>query len=309
MSADVHDAATLDTLATEASDGIGIMLGQLPTAALTTLMNDGDATIAAAVRETLPHITTAIDGAAARMRQGGRLLYVGAGTSGRLGILDASEIPPTFGTSDDVVIGIIAGGPTAIVNAVEAAEDNADAGAADIDLHVVGPLDTVVGIASSGRTPYVIGALRRAAMLGALTVGVSCNRNAPVTVAANIGIEVIVGPEVVTGSTRLRAGTATKMVINMISTITMIRLGKTYGTLMVDVKATNDKLRHRARRIVATATGAPASIIEESLDAADWHAKTAIAMIALHVGPEEARTALGTVDGFLDRLITKATTR
>ncbi|MEU5677041.1 MULTISPECIES: N-acetylmuramic acid 6-phosphate etherase [Streptomyces] len=289
----------LDSLLTERMDGIGVMLDALPTGELVHLMNDSDAEIAAAVRTQSAVIAAVVDAACARMAGGGRLVYVGAGTSGRLGVLDASEIPPTFGMPPGRVIGVIAGGSRAITDAVEAAEDNAEQGRADIDALDVGPLDTVVGIASSGRTPYVLGAVERAAEHGCLTVGLSCNADAPLSAAVEHPLEVVVGPEIVRGSTRLRAGTATKMVLNMLSTLTMIRLGKTYGSLMVDVQATNGKLRHRAVRIVATATGADEDTARRVLSDAGWKAKTAIAMIALDCDRDTASAALTAAAGRL----------
>ncbi|RMB85026.1 N-acetylmuramic acid 6-phosphate etherase [Streptomyces shenzhenensis] len=284
--------ASLDALVTERMDGIGPMLDALPTTDLVRLMNDGDAAVAGAVRQQTSALAAAVDAVAARMASGGRLIYAGAGTSGRLGILDASEIPPTFGAPPGQVVGLIAGGPRAVTDAVEAAEDNPELGRADVDALDVGALDTVVGIASSGRTPYVLGAVRRAAELGCLTVGLSCNVGAPLSAAVDIPLEVVVGEEIVRGSTRLRAGTATKMVLNTLSTLVMVRLGKTYGSLMVDVQATNDKLRQRAVRIVTTATGADERTARRVLEAAGWHAKTAIAMVALDCDRDTARAAL-----------------
>jgi N-acetylmuramic acid 6-phosphate etherase len=270
---------------------------------LVTTMNDDDAAIAAAVRSQLPVIAAAVDAAAERMARGGRLIYVGAGTSGRLGVLDASEVPPTFGTSPDVVLGLIAGGPRAIVSAVEAAEDDAQAGARDVEGVHAGELDTVVGIAASGRTPYVLGAVERAAELGCLTVGVSCAADTPLSARTRFAVEVVVGAEIVRGSTRLRAGTATKMVLNMLSTLTMVRLGKTYGNLMVDLRASNEKLRRRAVAIVTAATGVGDERAGQVLHEADWHAKTAIAMIALDVPADTARRSLEAADGHLSRVL------
>jgi N-acetylmuramic acid 6-phosphate etherase len=290
-------------LMTEAVADRGLMLDELTVAELVTLMNDRDAVIPGAVRATLPAITAAIEATAARMLKGGRLIYVGAGTSGRLGILDATEVPPTFGTDGDVVLGLIAGGPAAILSSVESAEDSEEAGANDLAGLAPGPLDTVVGIASSGRTPYVLGALRLAAERGALTVGLSCNPGTPLSAAAEHGIEVAVGPEIVTGSTRLGAGTATKMVLNMFSTISMIQLGRTYRTLMVDVKATNSKLVRRAVHIVMLATGADEDTARVTLDAAGWHAKLAIAVIATGMSVQDARAALDAAGGVLRNVI------
>ncbi|MET9660000.1 N-acetylmuramic acid 6-phosphate etherase [Streptomyces sp. NPDC006510] len=294
---------TLDSLLTERMDGIGVMLDALPTSDLVHLMNDGDAEIAGAVRGQSAAITAVIDAACPRMAGGGRLIYVGAGTSGRLGVLDASEIPPTFGMPPGRVVGVIAGGSRAITDAVEAAEDNAEQGRADIDALGVGPLDTVVGIASSGRTPYVLGAVERAAEHGCLTVGLSCNADAPLSGVVEHPLEVVIGQEIVRGSTRLRAGTATKMVLNMISTLAMVRLGKTYGSLMVDVQATNEKLRHRAVRIVVTATGTDEDTAHQALAEAGWRAKTAIAMIALDCDLGTANAALTAAAGRLGAIL------
>jgi N-acetylmuramic acid 6-phosphate etherase len=309
MAAQPSDTPELDELATEAVDDRNLMLDELSIDELVQLMNQRDATIAAAVHTQLPTISEAIEATAERMKEGGRLIYVGAGTSGRLGILDASEIPPTFGTPGDVVIGLIAGGPTAIVSSVESAEDSRAAGAADLNALSIGPLDTIVGIASSGRTPYVLGALEAANGLGALTVGLSCNTDTPISAAARFGIEIAIGPEIVTGSTRLGAGTATKMVLNMFSTIAMIRLGKTYGTLMVDVRATNAKLVRRAIRIVTMATGADDDTAQSALDAAEWNAKLAIAMIATGLDAVDARTSLDSAGGFLGKVVGPFPTR
>jgi N-acetylmuramic acid 6-phosphate etherase len=305
MTTDSPDA-DLDELVTEAVADHDLALDELTVAELVTLMNDRDATIPAAVRTALPAITGAIEATAARIREGGRLIYVGAGTSGRLGVLDASEIPPTFGTDGDVVLGLIAGGPSAIVSSVEHAEDSDEAGAADLAALAPGPLDTIVGIASSGTTPYVIGALRLAAERGALTVGLSCNLGTPLSAVAEHGIEIPVGPEIVTGSTRLGAGTATKMVLNMFSTISMIQLGKTYRTLMVDVKATNAKLLRRAVRIVVLATGADEGTARTALDETGWHAKLAIAVITTGMSVTDARAALDAAGGVLRKVIEPA---
>lgn len=293
----------LDRLATESSQAsAGRAIDELPVADLVDLMNRRDATIAAAVRTALPTITAAVSATADRMRRGGRLVYVGAGTSGRLGVLDASEVPPTFGVRG-LVVGVIAGGTDALVTAVEGVEDDAAAGAADLAAVGVGPDDTVVGIAASGRTPYVVGALEAATAAGALTVGLSCNVDAPLSAVAACGIEVPVGPEIVAGSTRLGAGTATKMVLNMFSTVTMVQLGKTYGPLMVDMAATNTKLRRRAVRIVTEATGATDETAERALDAAGWHAKLAIATILTGLSPAEASAALDAAGGRLRTVI------
>ncbi|TBO54835.1 N-acetylmuramic acid 6-phosphate etherase, partial [Streptomyces kasugaensis] len=282
--------AQLDTLTTEAFRPELAEIDRRSTLEIARTMNDEDATVPAAVAEQLPQIAAAIDGAAARMADGGRLIYAGAGTAGRLGVLDASECPPTFNTDPGEVLGLIAGGPSAMVTAVEGAEDSKELAAADLTALGLTDRDTVVGISASGRTPYAIGAVEHARALGALTVGLSCNAGSALAAAADHGIEVVVGPELLTGSTRLKAGTAQKLVLNMVSTITMIRLGKTYGNLMVDVRASNEKLRARSRRIVALATGAPDHEIEAALAATDGEVKNAILTLLGEVdGPAAAR--------------------
>jgi N-acetylmuramic acid 6-phosphate etherase len=303
MASDPADLEELDELSTEAVADGGPVLDELSVGELVGLMNERDATIADAVRRVLPDIVAAIGATSERMRSGGRLVYVGAGTSGRLGVLDASEIPPTFGTDPGTVVGLIAGGSAAVVGAVEAAEDDADAGAADLAALDVRAGDAVVGIAASGRTPYVLGALAMARSRGALTVALSCNVGAPLSATADHAIEVSVGPELVAGSTRLGAATATKMVVNMFSTITMIRLGKTYRNLMVDVRTTNAKLERRAIRIVRLVTGTDEDTARHALDDADWNAKVAIAVVSTGMSVGQARAALADAGGFLGLLI------
>ncbi|MFF7181870.1 N-acetylmuramic acid 6-phosphate etherase [Streptomyces sp. NPDC008121] len=282
--------AQLATLATEAFRPELSEIDRLPTAEIAALMNQEDQTVPLAVAAQLPRIADAIDATAARMADGGRLIYAGAGTAGRLGVLDASECPPTFNTDPAEVVGLIAGGPSAMVKAVEGAEDSRELAAEDLDALGLTARDTVVGVSASGRTPYAIGAVAHARAAGALTIGLSCNADSELAAAAEHGIEVVTGPELLTGSTRLKAGTAQKLVLNMISTITMIRLGKTYGNLMVDVRASNEKLRARSRRIVALATGAPDEQIETALTAADGEVKTAILMILADIdAPSAAR--------------------
>ncbi|MBE3014773.1 N-acetylmuramic acid 6-phosphate etherase [Microbispora sp. NEAU-D428] len=283
---------SLAALATEQSDPRYSGIDTLPTEEIARLMNAGDAAVPAAVGRAVPAISAAIDAIAARMADGGRLLYVGAGTSGRLAVLDASECPPTFGTHPDLVQGIIAGGEAALVRSVEGAEDDAEAGAAVIRDKHTGPLDSVVGISASGRAPYVVAAVEQARRLGALTVGLACNTGTPLARAADHAIEVIVGPEVVTGSTRLKAGTAQKLVLNMISTITMIRSGRTYGNFMVDVVASNSKLVDRAARIVSDITGTQVLRAREVLESAGRDVKTAVVMIERGVGADDARALL-----------------
>ncbi|WP_326787056.1 N-acetylmuramic acid 6-phosphate etherase [Streptomyces sp. NBC_00151] len=282
--------AELETLTTEAFRPELSDIDRLSTLEIARIMNGEDTTVPAAVAAQLPLIAAAIDGIAERMARGGRLVYAGAGTAGRLGVLDASECPPTFNTDPSRVVGVIAGGPTAMVTSIEGAEDSRELAAADLDALALTADDTVVGVSASGRTPYAVGAVEHARKRGALTVGLSCNAHSALASAADHGIEVVVGPELLTGSTRLKSGTAQKLVLNMLSTITMIRLGKTYGNLMVDVRASNEKLRARSRRIVALATGASDEEIERALAATDGEVKNAILTILGGVdGPTAAR--------------------
>ncbi|MFF9816638.1 N-acetylmuramic acid 6-phosphate etherase [Streptomyces sp. NPDC014006] len=282
--------AELDSLTTEAFRPELAGIDQLPTSEIARLMNDEDARVPGAVAERLPQIAAAIDAVAERMSRGGRLVYAGAGTAGRLGVLDASECPPTFNTEPGQVVGLIAGGPEAMVTSVEGAEDSRELARADLDALALTPQDSVVGVSASGRTPYAVGAVEYARSLGALTIGLACNAGSALAAAADHGIEIVAGPELITGSTRLKAGTAQKLVLNMLSTITMIRLGKTYGNLMVDVRASNAKLRARSRRIVALATGAGEEEIEAALTATDGEVKNAILVLLTGVdGPTAAR--------------------
>ncbi|SDL17225.1 N-acetylmuramic acid 6-phosphate etherase [Streptomyces indicus] len=291
--------AQLATLTTEAFRPELAEIDRLSTLEIAATMNGEDATVPAAVAAQLPQIAAAIDGAAERMARGGRLVYAGAGTAGRLGVLDASECPPTFNTDPSEVVGLIAGGPAAMVTAVEGAEDSKELAREDLDNLNLGPDDVVVGISASGRTPYAIGAVEHARAKGALTIGLSCNADSALAAAAEHGIEVVVGPELLTGSTRLKAGTAQKLVLNMLSTITMIRLGKTYGNLMVDVRASNEKLRARSRRIVALATDASDEAIEAALTGADGEVKTAILMILADLDATTANRLLDDAHGHL----------
>ncbi|MDR1386438.1 MAG: N-acetylmuramic acid 6-phosphate etherase [Propionibacteriaceae bacterium] len=299
----MNDTETLADLTTEAADPRWHDLDTLSVADLAQVMNQADASVPGAVRAALPEIVAAIDATVERMAAGGRLIYVGAGTPGRLAILDASECPPTFSTPPEQVTAVMAGGLEAVVNAVEGAEDDAAAGVRAIDELAVGPLDTVVGIASSGRTPFVLAAVQRAGQRGGLTVGLSCNRRAALSQAVDHGIEVEVGPEVVSGSTRLKAGTAQKLVLNMFSTITMIRLGKTYGSLMIDVKATNHKLRERAIRIVGLIAQADREDALTALTAADFRVKPAVVMLARGLDLAAAEASLERAQGRLRRAL------
>lgn len=291
--------AQLATLTTEAFRPELAEIDRMGTEEIARIMNGEDQSVPSAVAARLPEIAAAIDGIAERMARGGRLIYAGAGTAGRLGVLDASECPPTFNTDPSEVVGLIAGGPSAMIKAVEGAEDSKELAAADLDALSLTADDTVVGISASGRTPYAIGAVEHARTRGALTLGLSCNADSALGAAAEHPVEIVVGPELLTGSTRLKAGTAQKLVLNMLSTITMIRLGKTYGNLMVDVRASNEKLRARSRRIVALATGASDQEIEAALAATDGEVKNAILTILGQVDGATAATLLDESDGHL----------
>ncbi len=264
---------------------------------IVTLMNTEDSQVAEAVRQELPAIAQTVDTIVARLRKGGQLFYVGAGTSGRLGALDAAECPPTFGVPREMVQALIAGGHRALTESVEGAEDDRAQGYADARQAGVGEKDAVVGIAASGRTPYVLGAIQWARERGAATIGLMCNRPAPLAEAVDIAISPLVGPEVIAGSTRLKAGTAQKMVLNMLSTATMIRLGKVYSNLMVDVQPTNAKLVARALRILQEAAAVSPNRAEELLAAADNEVKTALLVALTGMTVEQARHRLAQAQG------------
>ncbi|HEV7167351.1 MAG TPA: N-acetylmuramic acid 6-phosphate etherase [Micrococcaceae bacterium] len=295
--------AELATLATESSNERFSDLAALETIELVKGMNGEDATVPAAIAGAAPAIAEVIDGVAERMSRGGRLIYVGAGTPGRLGILDASECPPTFGVDPSRVVGVIAGGSMAIQSAVENAEDDVAAGAVDMAALGLSATDSVIGISASGRTPYVLAALQAAASAGALTVGFACNSGSPVGRAAEIALEIEVGPEFLAGSTRLKAGTAQKLVLNMLSTIVMVRLGKTYRNLMVDLRATNEKLRARSERTVMRATGVDALTSAAVLESAAGSVKVAILVIMTGLSVEQATALLQRHGGHLDAAI------
>ncbi|TXY60700.1 N-acetylmuramic acid 6-phosphate etherase [Vibrio cholerae] len=264
-------------------------------------LNQQDKQVPLAVEAVLPQIAQAVDKITAAFKQGGRLIYLGAGTSGRLGVLDASECPPTFGVSDQMVIGLIAGGKEAMFTAQEGAEDNATLGAHDLQQIDFSSKDVLVGIAASGRTPYVIGALEYANDLGATTIALSCNPGSPIAEIAHIAISPVVGPEALTGSTRLKSGTAQKLVLNMLTTASMIRLGKSYQNLMVDARATNRKLIARAVRIVMQATDCQREEAEALLKESHNNAKLAILMHLTGMNYEQATAKLSQSDGFLRR--------
>lgn len=298
----------LEHLSTEAI-GDHLDLDTMSTRELVDTMNDVNDSVAAAVAVAAPAVAAATDVIVERLQRGGRLIYIGAGTSGRLGILDASEIPPTFGTAPELVVGIIAGGDTAIRSAIENAEDDDTEGAraiADLD---VGANDVVAGISASGRTPYVAGALREARRRGAATVAVANNTSSLIGSLSDVAIEVVTGPEFVAGSTRLKSGTAQKLVLNALTTVAMIRLGKVYGNLMVDLRATNAKLRARAQRTVMLATGVTHEQAASALEATEGRVKPAVLMCTAGVGSDEAVAAIDRHGGRLREALTELTSR
>lgn len=282
---------------TEGRNPVSEGLDQLTTLEVLHVMNDEDHRVPDAVAQQLPAIAAIVEAAVAGLSAGGRLIYAGAGTSGRLGVLDAAECPPTFSTHPTMVVGLIAGGQQAMFQAVEGAEDDRERGSEEINALHPGPHDVVVGLAASGRTPWVIGAVRAAKQAGAHTASVCCNHDALISDEVDLPVEIDAGPEVLTGSTRLKAGTAQKLVLNMISTATMVGLGKTYGNLMVDVSPSNEKLRQRAVSIVVSATGCTRDQAVIALHEADGHAKTAIVMILLDMTAAQARERLTTSGG------------
>ncbi|MFW5435986.1 N-acetylmuramic acid 6-phosphate etherase [Paenibacillus apiarius] len=293
----------ISSLITEQVNEATLHIDAMSTEQRMRVINAEDRQVAASVEQAIPQIADAADRIVHGFRRGGRLFYFGAGTSGRLGILDASECPPTYGTDPQLVRGIIAGGPQAIQESVEGAEDSLILGQTDVIMHGVRADDVVVGIAASGRTPYVLGAMQRARELGATVIGVCNNEHTPMRTHAHVMIEVVVGPEVVMGSTRMKAGTAQKLVLNMLTTASMIRMGKVYGNLMVDVQPSNEKLIARAKRIIKLATNASDEQAEAAFAAAEGHVKTAIIMIAAKVDADEARARLKEADGFVSRAI------
>lgn len=289
----------LSQMITEGRNLASQNIDELSTEAMLRVINDEDKKVALAVEAIVPQIAAAVDAICAAFQAGGRLIYCGAGTSGRLGILDASECPPTFGTPREQVIGLIAGGHTAILQAVENAEDNREQGAQDLkDIHF-SRHDVLVGIAASGRTPYVLGALAYANELGATTVSLTCNPGSAMSQVAAIALTPVVGPEVVTGSSRMKAGTAQKLVLNMLTTGSMIRSGKVYGNLMVDVEATNQKLVQRQVNIVMQATDCDEATASAALTACGGHCKTAILMVLADLAADEAKALLSQHQGFI----------
>lgn len=292
-----------DPLSTEARNPRSAELDKLSTLEIVQLINSEDARVAEAVGAVSGSIAQAIEVIADRLSKGGRLIYMGAGTSGRLGVLDAVECPPTFNTGPGQVLGLIAGGPEGLLRAIEGAEDSPDMAVEDLEKISLDERDVVVGIAASGRTPYVLSALRHARRKGAFAIGFSCNPDAELIVHSDLSIIPLVGPEVLSGSTRMKAGTATKMVLNMLTTGAMVRLGKTYSNLMVDLQATNSKLAERAVTIVETLAGCTRSVASKLLERCGGELKTAIVAQKLELSPDLARGRLDTVDGHLRRAL------
>jgi len=289
----------LGSLVSESRNPQTMDLDALSTLEMVTRFNEQDARVAQAVKATLPEVAQAVDAAADALKADGRIIYMGAGTSGRLGVLDASECPPTFGVPHGLVVGLIAGGPGALLKAVEGAEDNPQLGEEDLKALNLTARDLVVGLAASGRTPYVIGGLQYARAAGCKTVAISCNPASPIAREADIAISPVVGPEALTGSTRLKSGTAQKLVLNMISTGAMVKFGKVYQNLMVDMKATNVKLVDRACRMVMEATGVAREEAQAVLEQTGYEVKPAILMVLTGLDASAAEARLAAHNGFL----------
>ena len=289
----------LENLTTESRNSSSLNIDKVSTLDMVKIINNEVMKVALAVEKELVKIAEAIDGIVSGMQKGGRLIYIGAGTSGRLGILDASECPPTYGVSEELVQGIIAGGTEAIFRAKEGAEDSKELAIEDLKSKNITENDTIVGLAASGRTPYVIGGLEYANKIGALTVSITCNANSEVAKVSKVSIAPVVGAEVVTGSTRMKAGTAQKLVLNMQSTGTIIKLGKLYGHLMVDVRATNKKLVERAKKIVCEATGVDREVAEKVLKETNYDVKLSILMILTGLDINEAKEKLSQNKGYI----------
>jgi N-acetylmuramic acid 6-phosphate etherase len=300
---DMPDDASSSLPITEQENPRTRDIGSLSVAEIVGLINDEDARVAEAVRLTLPDVARAVDGIVAQLERGGRLIHVGTGTSGRLGVLDASECPPTFGVSPELVQGLIAGGYEACYRAVEASEDDREAGPRDLDARGVSGLDAVVGLAASGRTPYTVGAVAHARALGAFTVAVTCAPGSEITRAAEVAIVPVVGPEVLAGSTRMKAGTAQKMVLNMLSTVAMVRLGYVTGNRMTNMRARNSKLLARSIRIVSAETGIDAAAAQAALERAGDDLPRAIVMVKTGRSREEAETALQASRGIIPKAV------
>ncbi|RWR03077.1 N-acetylmuramic acid-6-phosphate etherase [[Pantoea] beijingensis] len=298
----------LTKMITEGRNPASEHIDELSTEAMLQVINQEDKKVAPAVEAILPEIARTVDAIAAAFRQGGRLIYSGAGTSGRLGILDASECPPTYGTPREQVMALIAGGQTAILQAVENAEDSREMGVGDLQAINFNDKDILVGIAASGRTPYVIAALNYARQIGATTAALTCNPDSEMAQIADIALTPVVGPEVITGSSRMKAGTAQKLVLNMLTTGAMIRSGKVYGNLMVDVEATNKKLIQRQVNIIIQATDCDEVEAQKALKASGNHCKTAIVMVLAGLSVDEARALLANNGGFIRQALIQAHT-
>ncbi|NCB32667.1 MAG: N-acetylmuramic acid 6-phosphate etherase [Erysipelotrichia bacterium] len=293
----------LSKLTTEQRNPATMNLDQMSAAEIATAMNSEDSNTVRAISEVIPEIARAIQYSADALLNGGRIIYIGAGTSGRIGLLDAVECPPTFGVSYDTVVGLIAGGENAFIKAVEGAEDHPEEGKQDLEKISCNSKDIVIGLAASGRTPYVIGALEYARTLGCRTIAVACNKHSKVGEAADLAIEPNNGPEILTGSTRLKSGTSQKMIVNMISTGAMILNGKVYQNLMVDVKQSNEKLVSRAENIIMEATGCTRERAEQARVASGGLVKTAIVMILLNCDAGQAESKLNEAGGFVRRAL------
>jgi N-acetylmuramic acid 6-phosphate etherase len=293
----------LDSLQTEKQNESSLSLDRMTAIEIVDAMNREDMTVAAAVRKALPEIAGAVEHIARSLKKGGRLIYSGAGTSGRLALLDASECPPTFGVEEGLVTALIAGGADAVTKAIEGAEDDRDAGKKHLQEVFLCPNDVVVGITASGRAPYVLGALAYARSIGAFTVALSCNARAEISKEADVAIEVPTGTEILTGSTRLKAGTAQKMVLNMISTASMVLMGKVYQNYMIDVKPLNSKLRDRACRILVKTTGARYEDASKSLTSAGMNTMAAFIMLKTGLSAEEAHSRLEEAGGSFRRVL------
>jgi N-acetylmuramic acid 6-phosphate etherase len=277
---------------TECRNKASMRLDEMPLESVLRLMNEEDRGVPEAVGEALPQIASAVEMLVAAWREGGRWIYVGSGTSGRIAALDAAECPPTFGVPQDRVLALLAGGQTAAARSVEGAEDDSSAAVSDLEALDLGPNDVVVGLAASGRTPYVVAAVRRASEAGCATIGISNNRESELVAASRVGIELNTGPEILTGSTRLKAGTSQKLVLNMLSTAAFARLGKVYENVMVDLQGTNEKLKRRSRRIVGEAAGVSEDEARKLLSEAGDSVKVAVVMGKTKASPDEARELL-----------------
>jgi len=297
MSRQVFDE--IKDLITESRNPATMEIDAKSTSAILQLINNEDRKIADIVAKEIPHIAEAVELIVAALKNGGRLFYVGAGTSGRLGVLDASECPPTYGTDPEMIQGLIAGGYKALLRSQEGVEDIFEQGACDLLDHGFSAKDVVCGIAASRRTPYVLGALTKAQEIGGKTIYLTCNPREEITIPVAVAICPVVGPEVVMGSTRMKAGTATKLVLNMLTTTAMIRLGKVYENMMVDLKRTSEKLEERSKRTVMMVTGASYEDASRMLEQADGHVKTALVMILANVNTDEARRRLAQASGFV----------